>query len=164
MLNNNETQIKAEPGVQELFITREFNAPRELVFKAFNDPDLLVQWLGPNGLSMKIDKFSSEAGTAWRFIHADGNGMEYGFNGVNHEITAPERIVRTFEFEGLPERGHVSLECLTFEILPGNRTKIVIQSIFRSVADRDGMVQSGMERGVVNSYNRLDKVLNGMLK
>lgn len=159
MANKNNTKITAEPGKQELFIVREFEAPRELVFKAFKDPDLLSQWMGPGEMKMKIEKLHNESGGSYRFLHYDPNGNEFGFNGVIHEVAEPERMIRTFEFEGLPERGHVSLETALFEALPGGRSKVTIQSVFRSVADRDGLVMSGMERGVVDSHNRLDELL-----
>jgi uncharacterized protein YndB with AHSA1/START domain len=158
------TQIIAEPGKQELFITREFNAPRELVFKAFTAPKLYPQWLGPRNLTMKLVAFEPKNGGAWRYIHKDKDGNEYGFRGVFHEITAPERIIQTFEFEGLPEKGHVTLETAKFEALPGNRTKLTAQSVFQSVADRDGMLQSGMDGGVNDSYDRLDELLEKMKK
>jgi uncharacterized protein YndB with AHSA1/START domain len=160
----NQTKIVAEKGLQELFITREFEAPRELVFQAFNDPELLVQWLGVCDMTMRIDHLDSRAGGSYRFINCTATGQEFSFNGVIHDVTAPERIIRTFEFEGLPERGHVSLETATFESLPNNRTKLTIQSVFKSVADRDGMVASGMERGVVDSHEQLDKLLEKLLK
>jgi uncharacterized protein YndB with AHSA1/START domain len=160
----NKTTITAEPGRQELFITREFDAPRELVFKAFVDPELYVQWLGPRGYEMKLETFEPKSGGSWRYIHKDTDGNEYGFHGVNHDVTAPERLIGTFEFEGLPEAGHVTLETARFEALPGNRTRITIQSIFQSVSDRDGMIQSGMERGVVDSHERLDELLGKLQK
>lgn len=159
MATKNQTKVKAEPGKQELFITREFDAPRNLVFKAFTDPAILLKWVGPHDLTMKIDKFEPGSGGSWRFIHADKDGNEFGFHGVCHEETAPERIIRTFEFEGLPEKGHVVLETARFETLPGNKTKLTIQSVFQSVEDRDGMVQSGMEKGLTDSHDRLDEVL-----
>jgi uncharacterized protein YndB with AHSA1/START domain len=154
----NQTKIIAEAGKQELFITREFEAPRESVFRAFNEPDLLVQWLGPRDMSMKIEHLDSRTGGSYRFTHCTATGNEYNFNGVIHEVAESERIIRTFEFEGLPERGHVSLEFLTLEALPNNRTKIIIQSVFKSVEDRDGMIKSGMEHGVVDSHERLDEL------
>ena len=160
----NQTKITAEKGVQELFITREFNAPRELVFRAFNEPELLLQWLGGWAMTMKIDHIDSRTGGSYRFIHCTATGQEFSFNGVIHDVTAPERIIRTFEFEGLPERGHVSLETATFEALPDNRTKLTIQSVFKSVADRDGMVAAGMEHGVVGSHQRLDELFEKLLK
>jgi len=157
----NQTVIAAEPGRQELFITREFDAPRELVFKAHTDPDLFVQWIGPRGLTTTLDIFEPVSGGKYRFVQKDKDGNEYGFNGTFHEISL-ERLIQTFEFEGLPERGHVSLDCMTLEELPGGRTRITVQSIFRSVSDRDGMIQSGMETGLNEGYERLDEILAGM--
>lgn len=155
----NQTKVIAEPGKQELFITREFDAERELVFKAFNEPELIQLWLGPCNMKMHIEKMDSRSGGSYRFIHSDQSGNEYAFNGAIHEVAAPERMIRTFEFEGLPERGHVSLEFLTLEELPGGRTKLTIQSVFKSVADRDGLVMSGMEHGVREGFEKLDEVL-----
>ena len=155
----NKTKIIAEKGKQEFFIEREFDAPRELVFRAFNEPELLMQWLGPCNLKMKIEKFDNRSGGAYRFLHYDERGNEFGFNGVIHELLEPERMIRTFEFEGLPERGHVSLEKAIFEVLEGNRTKLKIQSVFKSVADRDGMIQSGMEGGMNEGFDKLDTLL-----
>lgn len=157
-MSKNKTTITAEPGVQELFIMREFAAPRELVYKAHTDPSLFAQWIGPRGLTTTLDAFEPVSGGRYRFIQKDGDGNEYAFNGTFHEISL-ERMIQTFEFEGLPERGHVSLDCMTLEELPGNRTKITVQSIFRSVSDRDGMIQAGMERGVNEGYERLDEIL-----
>ena len=155
----NKTEIIAEPGRQEIFIKREFEAPRELVFQAYADPDILVKWLGPRNLKMTIEKNASAAGEPWRFIHTDEHGNEFGFHGVCHEFNAPERLIRTFEFEGLPETGHVSLETATFEELPNNRTRVTSQSVFKSIEDRDGMIASGMETGVNEGYERLDEIL-----
>ena len=157
----NRTEIIAEPGKQEIVIKREFDAPRELVFQAYTDPDVLVKWLGPKNLTMKIEKNAAAAGEPWRFIHSDENGNEFGFHGVCHEFRSPERLIRTFEFEGLPEPGHVSLETATFEELPNGRCRVVSQSVFKSVEDRDGMIASGMERGVNEGYERLDLWLAG---
>ena len=155
----NKTEITAQPGKQEVLITREFDAPRELVFKAFTDPNLYVRWLGPRELTMRLERFEPRNGGSYRYIHKDRAGNEYAFHGVNHEVLTPERIISTFEFEGLPEKGHVALGTVTFEALPGDRTRLVSQSVFQSVADRDGMVQSGMERGVNEGYERLDELL-----
>ncbi len=155
----NKTKITAEPGKQELFITREFDAPRELVFRAFTDPKLYVQWLGPRRFAMTLEKFEPRSGGMWRYISKDKDGNQYGFHGVNHEVLAPERIIDTFEFEGMPEKGHVSLETMKLEELPDGRTELTVQAIFQSIADRDGMLQSGMEGGVNESYDRLDELL-----
>lgn len=154
----NKTTIIAEPGKQELFITREFDAPRELVFKAHIDPDLYVQWLGPRGYEMVLETFEPYSGGKYRYIHKDQDGNEFGFHGVFHEISEA-LMIQTFEYEGLPEKGHVTLDTMRLEKLPGDRTKITIQSVFQSVADRDGMIQAGMEQGLNDGYERLDDLL-----
>ena len=156
---NNQTMITAEPGKQELFIVREFDAPRELVFKAHIDPGLYAQWLGPRGLTTTFEAFEPVNGGRWRFIQKDSAGNVFGFHGVYHDVTTPERIIGTFEYEGLPESGHVILETTQFEALPSGRTRITAQSVFQSVEDRDGMLAAGMEGGVEEGYERLDEIL-----
>lgn len=162
MTKNNKTKITAEPGKQEILITREFDAPRELVFKACTDPKLIPQWWGPRYLSTRVDTMDLRPGGQWRFINRDAEGNEYAFHGVYHEVRAPERVIDTFEFEGLPETGHVTLETLKLEELPGGRTRLIAQSVFQSVADRDGMLQGGMEGGVEDTYDRLEELLKKM--
>ena len=161
-MSKNKTTITADPDKQELFITREFDAPRELVFRAYTEPAIYAQWLGPRGLTTTFDVFEPVSGGKYRFIQKDQDGNEFSFHGVTHEVLAPERIIGTFEFDGLPEAGHVVLETTRFEALPGNRARVTSQSVFQSVADRDGMVQSGMEHGVVEGYERLDEILAKM--
>jgi len=160
-MSKNKTTITAEPGKQELFVIREFDAPRELVFKAHTDPNLFVQWIGPRGLTTTLDVFEPVSGGRYRFIQKDNDGNEYGFHGVFHEVS-PERVIQTFEFEGLPESGHATLETMTLEALPNGRTRLTAQSVFQSVSDRDGMVQSGMETGAREGYERLDEILAKM--
>jgi uncharacterized protein YndB with AHSA1/START domain len=154
----NKTSIIAEPGQQVLTITREFDAPRELVFKAHIDPKLYVQWLGPRGTNMVLDAFEPRDGGRYRF-HEMTDGVEHAFNGVYHEVTAPERIINSFEYEGLPERGHVEFTTTAFEDLPGGRSRLTSRSVYFSVEDRDGAMQSGMDSGVNEGYERLDEVL-----
>jgi uncharacterized protein YndB with AHSA1/START domain len=151
-----KTQITAEPGVPQIVITREFDAPRDLVFRACTDPELLVQWLGPRDLTMTIDHYDVRDGGKWRYVHTDAEGNEYGFHGVFHGTPSPDGTVQTFEFEGVP--GHVSLDTATFEEHDG-RTLLRTVSSFQSVEDRDGMVDSGMERGVHDSNERLEELL-----
>ncbi|MBI5950556.1 MAG: SRPBCC family protein [Chloroflexi bacterium] len=158
MPSKNKTTVTAEPGKQELFIVREFDAPRELVYKAHIDPRLYVQWLGPHGYEMILEAFEPVSGGKYRYIHKDKQGNEYGFHGTFHEMSE-ELMIQTFEFEGLPERGHVVLDTMRLEELLGNRTRVTIQSVYQSVEDRDGMVQSGMETGVREGYERLDDIL-----
>jgi uncharacterized protein YndB with AHSA1/START domain len=157
----NKTEIIADEGKQEVFIIREFDAPRKLVFRAHTDPDLYVQWLGPNGMTMTMEQWDCREGGSYRYSH-ERDGMKFWFFGVNHEVTEPERIVGTFEFSGLPERGHVILGKLLFEELPDDRCRLVSQSVFFSVADRDGMLQSGMVRGVTEGYEKLDRLIATM--
>ena len=156
MPSKNKTTVKAEPGKQELYIIREFDAPRELVFRAHTDPALFVKWIGPHGYEMILKEFEPVNSGKYRYIHKDPQGNEYGFHGCFHEISM-ERLTQTFEFEGYP--GHVSLETATLEELPGNRTRVTIHSVYQSVVDRDGMVQNGMEKGVREGYERLDDIL-----
>jgi uncharacterized protein YndB with AHSA1/START domain len=157
-MSKNKTTITAEPGKQELFVTREFDAPRELVFKAHTDPKLFAQWIGPRGLNTSLETFEPVSGGRWRFVQKDQDGNEFGFHGVFHEVS-PERVIQTFEFDGLPESGHVVLETLRLEDLPNGRTRLTTQSVYQSVADRDGMIQSGMEHGIKEGYERLDEIL-----
>lgn len=134
------------------------------MFRAYTDPELYVQWLGPLRLKITLEKFEPTNCGSWRYIHRDEDGNEYAFHGVHHEVTRPERIISTFEFEGLPEPGHASLEMATFEELPGGKTWVMTKAVFQSVADRDGMLQSGMEKGVNDSHDRLDELLAKMQK
>jgi uncharacterized protein YndB with AHSA1/START domain len=151
------TQITAEPGQAQIIITREFDAPRDLVFRAHTDPDLLVQWLGPRDLKMTIDVFDVRDGGRWRYVSTDAEGNEYGFHGVFHGTPTPDHTVQTFEFEGMP--GHVALESLTLEERDG-KTFVRTVSSFQSVEDRDGMIASGMEHGVRDSDARLEELLS----
>jgi len=162
MSAKNKTLITAEPGVQELFIAREFDAPRALVYKAHIDPNLYVKWLGPHGYEMILDTFEPVSGGRYRYIQKDKDGNEFGFHGTFHEMSE-DLMIQTFEFEGLPERGHVVLDTMRLEELPGNRTRVTIQSVFQSVEDRDGMVKAGMETGVREGYERLDDILAKMM-
>ena len=160
MAHKNKLQIIAEKGKQELFVVREFDAPREMVFKAFQDPDIFVQFWGPESVQMNIDYYHFKSGGSYRYTNTDEKGTELcAFSGVIHEVTAPERVIQTSEFESLPERGHVVLEALLFEELPGDRTKLTIHDVCRSVADRDAIVMSGMDSGLGEGFNRLDDLL-----
>ncbi|HEV8191303.1 MAG TPA: SRPBCC family protein [Ktedonobacterales bacterium] len=149
-------EIIAEPGTQQILMSREFDAPAALVFRAYTEPELLVQWLGPRNMTMRIDRYENWDGGYWRFVHTDESGKEAGFHGVMHGTPSPAGVTRTFEYEGYP--GHVSLETLTFEEHDG-KTRIRTNSVFQSVEDRDGMVQSGMESGAIDSMEKLDGLL-----
>ncbi len=160
-MSKNKTVVTAEPNKQELFITREFDAPRELVYKAHTDANLYAQWLGPHGYEIVLETFEPVSGGKYRYIHKDKEGNAYAFHGTIHTMSE-ELMIQTFEFEGMPEAGHVTLDTMRLEKLPNDRTKITIHSVFQSVSDRDGMVASGMESGVREGYERLDDLLAGM--
>lgn len=153
-----KTQIVAEPGQPTITITREFPASPAVLFRAYTDPDLLRQWLGPRRLTMEVDHFDVRNGGTWRYVSRDTDGREYGFHGVYHGTPSPDGIVQTSEFEGAP--GHVSLESISFEWRDG-RTLVRNLSVYQSVAARDAMVQSGMESGVNQGFERLDELLAG---
>jgi uncharacterized protein YndB with AHSA1/START domain len=151
-----DMKVVANPGTQEIVVTRSFDAPRDLVFKAFTDADAVGQWWGLDSTETVVDQLEARPGGRWRFVEREGDGNEYGFHGVYHDVQAPERLVYTFEFEGMP--GHVLLETVVLED-QGGRTLVTDTSVFQSVADRDGMLQSGMETGAEESYRRLDEYL-----
>ncbi|WP_405927249.1 SRPBCC family protein [Streptomyces sp. NBC_00035] len=154
--HRNETQIVADPALPTIVIVREFDAAPERVFRAYTDPDLVVQWLGPRRLTMRIDRYDARTGGSYRYVHSEEDGTEYGFRGVFHEVRPRERIVQTFAFDGFPDG--VSLETARFEDL-GSRTRVTTTSLLESVAARDSMVRSGMAGGVREGHERLDEML-----
>src|SRR5438876_7400132 len=149
-------EVTAEPGVPFIDTARQFDAPRDLLFRAFTDPELLVQWLGPRKYTMKIDRYDVRDGGSWRYLHQGADGNEFGFHGVFHGTPSPEGMVQTFEFEGVP--GHVSLDAIVFEERDG-RTVVRSHSVYQSVEDRDAMVQSGMAEGMNEGYDRLEELI-----
>jgi uncharacterized protein YndB with AHSA1/START domain len=153
-----KTRISAPEGVPFIDITREFDAPRDLVYRAYVEPDLLKQWLGPRKYEMQVQAWDARHGGKWAYTHSDEQAS-YGFRGVFHGDPSPDSITQTFEFDGWP--GHVSLEHLRLEERDG-RTIVHNHSVYQSVEDRDGMVASGMEEGVNEGYDRLDEVLEGL--
>ena len=151
-----QTEIDAAPGLPQIVITRDFRAPRELIFRAYTDPELLVQWLGPRTVRMTVDRLDARDGGAWRYIHYQPDGEEHAFHGLYHGTPSPDGIVQTYEYERAP--GHVSLNTITFDE-QGGRTTLRQNTVFQSVGDRDGYVRSGMETGVRDSMDRLGELL-----
>jgi uncharacterized protein YndB with AHSA1/START domain len=149
------TEISAPAGVPFIEIEREFNAPRTLLYRAYTDPELLKQWLGPRKYEMVVDRWEPRDGGRWRYVHKDG-ANEYGFHGVFHGPQSIDGMVQTFEFEGAP--GHVSLESVQF-IERDGRTIVRNHSVYQSIAARDAMVESGMSEGVNDGFTRLDELL-----
>ena len=155
--HRNETQIVADPALPTIVITREFEAPPERVFRAYTEPELVAQWLGPRRLAMRIDEYDARTGGSYRYVHAEEDGTEYGFRGVFHEVRPAERIVQTFTYEGYPDG--VSLETAIFEDL-GGRTRVTTTSVVDSIAGRDAIIASGMEGGLREAYERLEDLLS----
>lgn len=153
------TKINAPSVMPYIDISREVDAPRDLVYRAYTDPELLVQWLGPRRLTMTIERWDVRDGGAWRYTHRDQDGNEFGFHGVFHGPPSIDRMVQTFEFEGAP--GHVSLDTLTLEETDG-QTLFRIHSVYQSVDDRDAMIESGMESGLNEGFDRLDELVARM--
>ena len=149
-----------ETGNQEITFTRVFDAPREVVWKACTDPDLISRWWGTTSLTTTIEAMDVRPGGLWRIVQRDAEGNEYAFHRVYHEVTPFGRIVDTFEFEGMP--GHVVLETDTFEDLGGGRTKMTSRLVFSSVEDRDAMLQSGMKEELLEAMDLLAELLDDL--
>jgi uncharacterized protein YndB with AHSA1/START domain len=153
MVEQKKLTVKT-PSDTEIVMTREFDAPRELVFEAHSKCEHLEKWWGPRKYSLEVCEMDFWPGGKYRFLHRGPDGLEeHGFRGEYREIVPPEKIAWTFEWEGMP--GHISLDTLTLEDLGGGRTKLVSHSRFDSKEDRDGMLQSGMEEGAGETYDRL---------
>jgi uncharacterized protein YndB with AHSA1/START domain len=151
------TQV-ASQGEREIVTERVFDAPRDRVFQAFTDPELIPHWWGPRNVSTKVDKMDVRVGGDWRFVCDSPDGTT-AFRGTYREINAPELVEQTFEWEGMP--GHVAVERAEFEDLGDGRTKVTARSLFHTTEERDGMLASGMEGGLSESYERLDELLAG---
>ena len=143
------------PSDREVQIERVFDAPRDRVWRALTDPELIAQWWG-RGNELVIERLEVERGGHWRFVEHAADGV-HGFEGRYREVTPPERLVWTFEWEGMP--GHICVETTTFEDV-GGRTKVTTRSLFHTTEERDGMLAS-MEGGVDESYEQLDELLAG---
>lgn len=142
-------------GEREVHVERVFDAPRERVWRAMTEPALIAQWWG-RGNPLDVVTFELKKGGHWRFVEHSDHG-DHGFEGRFAEVDPPKKVVQTFEWDGMP--GHTCLETMTLEDLGDGRTKLVTHSIFMTGADRDGMMQSGMETGMNESYAALDRVL-----
>jgi uncharacterized protein YndB with AHSA1/START domain len=155
-----ETKIEAPEGAPFIDVSRVFDAPRDLVFRAFTEPELLVQWLGPEQYEMVVDTYDVRAGGSWRYVHRDANGNEFGFHGVFHGDPSPDSWVQTFEFEGAP--GHVALDQLSL-VEVDCRTTVRTHSVYQSLEARNAMVASGMAQGMDSGFRRLDALLGRLV-
>ena len=143
------------PSDREIRVERIFAASRDRVWRAFTEPALVAQWWG-RGNKLVIERMEVERGGHWRYVeHAEGE--EHGFEGRYREVTPQERLVQTFEWDGMP--GYVVLETVEFEEMEDGRTKVINTSLFYTTEERDGMLGSGMEEGLNQSYAALDRLL-----
>src|SRR2546422_11629502 len=141
---------------RELVTTHTFDAPRELVWKAWTDPKLIPKWWGPRRYTTVVEKMDVRPGGTWRFVQRDAEGNEYGFHGEYREVVPFERIVETFEFEGMP--GHVLTESAVFEEIRG-KTKVTQKSVFATVEDLEGMLASGVEEEARETIERFAELV-----
>ena len=157
MATTEQSRLKVTtPSDREIVMTRTFDAPRELVFNAFTDPELIAKWWGLRGTTTIVETMDVRPGGVWRYISRGPNGEEYAFRGEYREVVAPEKIVQTFEFEPMP--GHIVVDTAIFEERNG-KTYFTNTSVFDTKEERDGMLSSGMEGGAAESYDRLDELL-----
>lgn len=148
-----KTQVHAEAGRQDLVITRTFDLPVELVFKAYTKPELLEQWMGT-----RVIRLDNKPHGSYRFVTTDPRGNEHGFNGVIHEITTNERITRTFEMENTPFP--VQLEYLTFEPLTESSSRLHIHILFKTMGDRDRLLQMPFAVGINMAHQRIEQIFH----
>jgi uncharacterized protein YndB with AHSA1/START domain len=148
-----KTKINAEDGKQELVITREFDLPLELLFRAYIEPEILEQWMGTKVLKLENKKHGS-----YQFETTDPRGNKHGFNGVIHEFRPNQKIIRTFEIENAPFGAQ--LEFMEFEKLTDDTSKLTIHIIFKSVALRDQILQLPFAKGINMAHNSLQDIVN----
>lgn len=153
---SNPLVIDTVPGTSYADITREFDAPVEALFRAHADPALFAQWIGPGEERTEITDWDFRSGGSYRFVQRDKDG-EYAFRGSFHTVRENELIIQTFEFEGWPDE--VSMDRISFESLPGGRSRIVDHSVFPSIEVLENMIAEGMERGMREGYEKLDRML-----
>jgi uncharacterized protein YndB with AHSA1/START domain len=154
----NALHLDIPAGVPWIDFSRDFDAPVAAVWNAHRDPALVSQWLGPRGYEMDIERWDFVAGGGYRYVHRNPEGAEFGFHGTFHTIREHDLAVQTFEYEGAPDE--IALEFMWFEDLGDGRTRLRGRSIGRTVEGRDAMVDSGMEHGMSEGYDRLDEILS----
>ena len=158
-MSNNKTQIITPAGQPDFEIRREFGATKENVFRAFAEPGLLKQWFMPGEMNMTIEKMECRTGGSFQNSHVHPNGMKFGFRGVYHEVKAPDMIIRTSEFTGLPQKMQPVLETTKFESMENGNTTVIIHTLCPSVEYRDAMIQNGMEQHLQRSHQLLENIL-----
>lgn len=144
-------------GDLEITLSRDFDAPRALVYRLWFDPVRLPEFWGPRAHVTRVDTWNFEPGGAWRVVSTDDDGTEYAFRGEFREINDGESVTWTFEFEGAP--GHIAVETISFEELDGGRTRMFTRSIGGSKEAVDAMIDSGMEKGAGEMMDRFAELL-----
>jgi uncharacterized protein YndB with AHSA1/START domain len=150
-----KTKIDAEDGKQDLIITREFDLPLELLFKAYADAEIVEQWMGT-----KVIKLENKKHGSYQFETTDPKGNKHGFNGVVHEFSVNQKITRTFEMDNTPFP--VQLEFLEFKPLTDETSKLTMHVIYRSVADRDNILKLPFAQGINMAHDRLEKIVSNL--
>lgn len=153
----NALDLTAPVDTLAMVFTREFDATVAALFGAHAEPDLVTQWLGPRDIAMAIDHWDFRTGGGYRYVHSRA-GEQYRFNGVFHTVRPNELIIQTFEFDGAPDM--VNIEFMWFEDLGAGRSRLRGRSICPNTEARDALLASGMETGMVDSYERLDSLLS----
>jgi uncharacterized protein YndB with AHSA1/START domain len=154
-----ETKIEADPNLPTVRIVRDFDAPPERVYRAWTDPELVAQWLGPRSIEMRIDTWDARTGGSYRYSAWQEGAEVASFYGSFHELRPAERLVQTFTYLGEPDG--VSLDTMTFEDLGDGRTRVSGLSVVDTMEVRDAMLASGMETGIIEGYEKLDELLAG---
>jgi uncharacterized protein YndB with AHSA1/START domain len=157
MTTTNQTTIEADPNLPTIKIVREFDAPRDRVFRAWTDADLVAQWMGPKDTPTRIDHWDARTGGSWQYASTRGGETIASFYGSFHEVRPNERLVQTFTYTDVPDG--VFLEIATFEDAGEGRTRVTMLSVIDTLEARDAMVASGMEKGVIDGFEALDGLL-----
>jgi uncharacterized protein YndB with AHSA1/START domain len=152
-----QTTIEADQKLPTIRIIRDFDAPPDKVFRAWTDPELVAQWLGPKSTEMRLDQWDARTGGNYRYAALQDGEEVAAFYGSFHEVRPNERLVQTFTWEGMPDG--VSLETMTFENLGDGRTRTIGLSVVENLEARDAIMASGMEVGVYEGYEKLDALL-----
>jgi uncharacterized protein YndB with AHSA1/START domain len=157
MTEANQTTIEADPSLPTIKIAREFDASRDRVYRAWTDPDLVAQWLGPKDTPTRIDHWDLKTGGSWQYASVRDGETIASFYGSFHEARPNERLVQTFTYAGIPDA--VSLETATFEDAGEGRTRVTLLSVVDSIELRDAIIASGMDTGVIEGFEALDSLL-----
>ncbi|MFJ7749011.1 SRPBCC family protein [Arthrobacter sp. NPDC097144] len=153
----NALELNVPDGLPFINFSREVDYPVASVFRAYAEPDLILQWLGPRGMKMEINHYDFRTGGSYSYIHTGPDGVPYEFRGIFHTVRENESAIQTFEFSGYPDVA--SLEFMTLVALDGDRTRISAHAVYPSMEARDGMAASGMEAGVAEGFDRMDELL-----